>query len=134
VSNALAKPVSYVYAVLRLVPRVERGERFNVGVVVLSRPRRFLGVRTGLDLEKLRVMAPVLDAAMVRQHLEAIERVVAGDTDAGPMAGLDLSERFHWIASPSSTIIQPSRVHPGMTTDPEATLARLFQDLVEPFS
>lgn len=122
----------YVYAVLRLVPRVERGECFNVGVVLLSRPRRFLGVRTALDMAKFEVMAPGLDADLVQSQLGAIERVVAGDASAGPMAALDLSERFHWVASPASTVIQPGAVHTGMTADPEATLERLFRELVLP--
>lgn len=123
---------TYTYAVLRLVPRVERGECFNVGVVLLCRPRRFLGVRTWLDEAKLAVMAPGLDGELVRAHLAAAERVAAGDASAGPMAGLDLSERFHWLASPGSTILQPGPVHTGVTADPEATLARLFRALVLP--
>jgi hypothetical protein len=125
-------PASYFYAVLRLVPRVERGECFNVGIVVFSRPRRFLGVRTELDDRRFAALAPGLDAGIVRDHLAAIERVVAGDASAGPMAALDISERFHWIASPSSTIIQPSPIHTGLTRDPQATLDRLFRELVEP--
>lgn len=122
----------YVYAILRLVPRVERGECFNVGVVMFSRPRRFLAVQTGLDAAKMAVLAPGLDAQMVRDQLAAIESVAAGDPTAGPMAGLDMSERFHWIASPSSTIIQPSPIHVGTTADPQATLDRLYQELVAP--
>ena len=124
--------VSYVYAVLRLVPRVERGECFNVGVVLLCRPRRFLGVRTALDMAKFTVMAPGLDADLVRAQLAGVERVCAGDVTAGPMAGLDVSERFHWVASPSSTVVQPGPVHPGVTVDPGATLERLFRELVLP--
>ena len=127
-----AKPATYTYAVLRLVPRVERGEGFNVGVALLCRPRRFLGVRTALDMAKFAVLAPGLDAEMVKAHLAAIERVAAGEPTAGPIAGLDLSERFHWIASPSSTIIQPGPIHTGLTADPAATLERLFRDLVLP--
>lgn len=123
---------TYVYAVLRLVPRVEREECFNVGVVLLCRPRRFLGARTALDMAKFAVMAPGLDIDLVRAQLAAIERVCAGDASAGPMAELDLSERFHWIASPASTVIQPGAVHPGLTADPEATLERLFGALVLP--
>lgn len=122
----------YFYAVLRLVPRVERGECFNVGVAVFSRPRRFLAVRTDLDDAKMAVLAPGLDPQMIRDQLAAIERVAAGDPDAGPMAALDASERFHWIASPSSTIIQPSLIHAGVTADPQATLDRLYQELVAP--
>jgi hypothetical protein len=126
------RPASYTYAVLRLVPRVERGECFNVGVVLLCRPRRFLGVRTALDLAKLEVMAPGVDPGTVRAQLAAVERVVAGEASAGPMAALDLSERFHWLVSPSSTILQPGAVHPGVTSDPQATLERLFRELVLP--
>jgi hypothetical protein len=117
-----------------LVPRVERGECFNVGVVMLCRARRFLGVQTGLDQTRFGALAPGLDARIVQDHLGAIEAVVAGIPEAGPMAALDISERFHWITSPSSTIIQPSPIHTGLTTDPQATLDRLFRDLVEPVS
>lgn len=126
------KPATYTYDVLRLVPRVERGEGFNVGVALLCRPRRFLGVQTALDMAKFAVMAPGVDADLVRAQLTAIERVAAGDPSAGPMAALDLSERFHWIASPSSTIIQPGPIHTGLTVDPDATLRRLFRELVLP--
>lgn len=126
------KPAPYTYAVLRLVPRVERGECFNIGVALLCRPRRFLGVRTALDMAKFAVMAPGVDADLVRAQLAATERVAAGDPSAGPMAALDLSERFHWIASPSSTIIQPGPIHTGLTADPNATLERLFRELVLP--
>jgi hypothetical protein len=124
--------VSYFYAVLRLVPRVERGERFNVGVALLCRPRRFLAVRTALDEAKMAVMAPGCDPQMIRDQLAALEAVAAGDPAAGPVAALEQAERFHWITSPSSTIIQPSPVHSGLTNDPQATLDHLFAELVEP--
>ena len=124
--------VPYDYAVLRLVPRVERGERFNVGVALLCRPRRFLGVRTWLDEAKFDALAPGCDRELVREQLAALEAVAAGDLSAGPMAALTQAERFHWITSPSSTIIQPSRVHSGLTTGPAATLDRLFDELVAP--
>jgi hypothetical protein len=124
--------VSYFYAVLRLVPRVERGERFNVGVAMLCRPRRFLAVRTWLDEAKFAVMAPGCEAGSVRAQLAALEAVAAGDPAAGPMAALEQAERFHWITSPSSTIIQPGAVHSGLTADPAATLERLFEELVAP--
>lgn len=120
----------YLYAVLRVVPRVEREEFINVGVVVFSRPGRFLGVKTHLDIAKLHALSPSCDAALVQTYLEGIAAIAAGEEDAGPMAGLDRSERFHWIAAPSNTIIQPSPVHPGLTTDPAATLERLFMTVV----
>ncbi len=123
-------PVSYFYAVIRVVPRVERGECFNAGVVLFSRPKRFLRVRVQLDEKKLQMLDAECNAMMVQEYLNATVAVAAGEADAGPMARLDLSERFHWIAAPSNTIIQPSPVHTGLTTDPGATLDRLFARLV----
>lgn len=127
----MADRVPYLYAVLRLVPRIERGECFNVGVVLLCRSRRFLAARTFLDEAKLTALAPDIDPGLVRAHLVALERVAAGDHDAGPMAALEPAERFHWIASVSNTMIQPSPIHTGLTTDPGATLDRLMRELVE---
>lgn len=124
------RTLPYLYAVLRVVPRVEREEFINAGVVVFSRPGRFLGVRTHLDAAKLRALDPSCDHALVEAYLAGIEAVAAGETDAGPIAALDRSERFHWIAAPSNTIIQPSPVHPGLTVDPAATLDRLFATLI----
>lgn len=120
----------FQYAVVRVVPRVERGERLNAGVILLCRPRRFLGARTGLDERRLRGLAPDTDPAAVRPHLEAITRIAAGDPSAGPIAALSQGERFHWLVAPSSTVIQPSEVHTGMTDDPAAELDALFRSLV----
>lgn len=124
-----ASPFSY--AVYRVVPRVERGERVNVGVVVFCRPLRYLAARTGLDEERLAALWPDLDAVTIRPHLAALERIAAGDPGAGPIARLDQSERFHWLSSPSSTIIQPSAAHTGLCDDPEAELNKLFRTLVD---
>ncbi len=120
----------FQYAVLQVVPRVERGERFNAGVVVYSRRHRFLAARVHLDRAKLAALAPGTDADEVERHLGALARVAAGDPDAGAVASMEQSERFHWLAAPSSTVIQASPVHTGLTEDPEATLERLFGDLV----
>ena len=120
----------FSYAVFRVVPRVERGERMNVGVLVFSRPADFLAVRTALDEERLRALWPELDPADVRPHLDALERVAAGDPDAGPIGQLDTTARFHWLVAPSSTIIQPSAVHTGLCGDPERELDKLFRSLV----
>ena len=122
---------AFQYAVLRVVPRVERGERFNAGVVLFCRTRRFLGAEVELDERKLAALAPEADAAAVERHLRGLARVAAGDEDAGPIARLSQSERFHWIVAPSSTIVQPGPVHTGLTGDPEGELARLFGKLVE---
>ena len=120
----------FSYAIIRVVPRVERGERLNAGVVLFSRPRKFLAARVGLDEARLRAIAPDLDPAGVRSHLVAIERIAAGDPAAGPIATMDQSERFGWLVAPSSTMIQPSRVHTGLCDDPQAMLDRLFGELV----
>jgi hypothetical protein len=120
----------YQYAVIRVVPRVERGECLNAGVVLLCRSKAFIGARTELDERRLAALAPDTDPATVRPHLAAIERVASGDSSGGPMASLSVPERFHWLVSPASTIIQPSEVHTGLTDDPAAELEHLFETLV----
>ena len=122
---------AFQYAIIRLLPRVERGESLNVGVILLCRPTRFLAARIALDERRLAALAPDLDPATVRPHLDAIERIAAGDPMAGPIARLDQGERFHWLVSPSSTIIQPSAVHTGLCDDPAAELDRLVATLVD---
>jgi len=121
----------FSYAVYRLVPRVERGEQMNVGVVVFSRPLRYLGARTALDERRLFALWPELDAATVRPHLQAIERVAGGDATSGPIALLDPGERFYSLSSPSSTIIQTSAVHTGLCDDPATELDHLLATLVD---
>jgi hypothetical protein len=121
----------FQYAALRIVPRVERGEAVNAGVVLFCRPLRFLGARTRLDERLLAALAPDCEPAAVRAALETIERIAAGDPAGGPIAALPGSERFHWIVAPSSTIVQPGPVHTGLTDDPAGELARLFGMLVE---
>jgi hypothetical protein len=120
----------FEYAIVRVVPRVERGEGLNAGIVLMCRPRRFLGARAELDEALLVAMAPDCDPEIVRAHLAAIEAVAAGDPGAGPIAALPYPERFHWLVAPSSTIIAPSEVHTGLTADPAATLEHLFRTLV----
>jgi len=122
--------VPFEYAIVRVVPRVERGERLNAGIVLSCRPRRFLAARVRLDETRLRALDPDTDPEQVRAHLEAIERIARGDADAGPIARLTRPERFHWLVAPSSTIIQPSEVHPGLCADPAAELEHLFATLV----
>ncbi len=121
----------FQYAIVRVVPRVERGESMNVGVVLLCRPRRYLGARVRLDGRRLAAFAPDLDPGVLRPHLEAIERIAAGDPSAGPIAALGIAERFHWLVAPSSTIIQPSEVHTGLCQDPAAELEHLMATLVD---
>jgi hypothetical protein len=123
-------PQPFAYAVLRVVPRVERGERLNVAVALFCRQHDFLDLRTRLHLDRLAAFAPDLDPAPVQSRLDALRLVVGGDPAGGALAALEPSERFGWLVAPSSTIIQPSEVHTGMTTDPRATLDRLFDALV----
>ena len=121
----------FSYAIYRVVPRVERGERMNVGVVLFSRPLGFLAARTHLDAERLTAFWPELDADSLLPHLAALERIAAGDPAGGPIAELDETARFHWLVSPSSTIIQPSAVHTGLCGEPAQELDKLFRALVE---
>jgi hypothetical protein len=121
----------FQYAIVRLLPRVERGEFLNVGVILLCRTQPFLGARIALDEGRLAAFAPDLDPATVRPHLDAIERVAAGDPTAGPIARLGPAERFHWLVAPSSTIIQPSEVHTGLCDDPAGELDHLVATLVD---
>jgi hypothetical protein len=120
----------FSYAIVRVMPSVERGERLNAGVVLFSRPRRFLGARVALDDGRLAALAPDVGADEVRAHLDAIVRIADGDPAAGPIAAMSQSERFGWLVAPSSTIIQPSEVHTGLCDDPAGKLDRLFQTLV----
>jgi Protein of unknown function (DUF3037) len=121
---------SFSYAVYRLVPRLDRGERINVGVVVFCRPLDFLAARTHLDAERAYALWPQLELQAVQPHLDAIERVAAGGVDGGPIAQLDTTARFHWLVAPSSTIIQPSAVHTGVCGELPQQLDRLFETLV----
>ena len=120
----------FQYAVIRVVPRVERGESLNAGVVLLCRPRRFLAARVHLDEDRLRALAPDADPLAIRPHLDAIERIAAGDPSAGPIARLGIGERFHWLVAPSSTVVQASEVHTGTCDDPRVELDHLFEHLV----
>jgi hypothetical protein len=122
--------IPFAYAILRVVPRVERGERLNVGVGVYCRQRDFLDLRTQIDEQRLRALAPDLDLAEVAASLEAIRAVVCGEQAGGALAALAPSERFGWLVAPASTIIQPSEVHTGLTQDPRVTLDHLFGALV----
>jgi Protein of unknown function (DUF3037) len=120
----------FQYAIVRVVPHVERGERLNAGVVLFSRRHGFLGARTALDEAALAALAPDCEPAGVRAQLQTLERVASGDPDGGPIAALDPSERFHWLTAPSSTIVQSSAVHTGLTSDPAGELDHLFERLV----
>ncbi len=120
-------PSSFDYAVVRVVPRVERGEFINGGVIVYCLEKRFLGARVHLDEVRLNALWPDADVALIRRHLEAIPKICAGDASAGPIARLSLRERFHWLVAPRSTIIQISPVHSGICEEPQAVLDELMR-------
>ena len=123
-------PSPFAYAILRVVPSVERGERLNVGVVLFCRQRGFLGARVAVDVERVRAIAPDVDCQALVAHLRGLAAVAEGDPGAGPIASMDQSDRFGWLAAPSSTIVQPSEVHTGLCEDPGVTLDALFERLV----
>jgi hypothetical protein len=121
---------SFDYAIIRVVPRVEREEFVNAGVIVFCLEQDFLAARVHLEETRLRALSPDADFVFLRQHLDAFPKVCAGDPEAGPIAKLSLRERFHWLAAPRSTVIQISAVHSGMCESPGFALEELFRQLV----
>ncbi|MEU5461290.1 DUF3037 domain-containing protein [Streptomyces althioticus] len=120
----------YEYALLHVVPRIERGERINAGVLVYCRPLSYVGARTHLDEARLLALDPAADLPGVRAALRAVEGVCAGGEAAGQAAHDDPGRRFRWLIAPRSTIVQPGPVHTGLTTDPGAETERLLDLLV----
>ena len=126
----MLKRASFDYAVIRVMPRVERQEFINAGVIVYCPERRYLGARMRLDAARVRALWPEADVALIREHLAAAERICAGETQAGPIALLSQRERFHWLTSPRSTILQPSPVHTGVCDEMNGVLERLVAQLL----
>jgi len=123
---------SFDYAVIRVVPRVERGEYMNAGVILYCRMLDFLDARIALDRRRLAAFAPELDLDEVERALALFPLVCHGDPAAGPIAQLDASERFRWLVAPRSTIAQTSAVHSGLCTDPDQALEHLLETMVRP--
>lgn len=123
-------PASFDYAVLRVVPRVEREEFINAAVVVFCLEKRYLDARVALNPERLRALWPDADIDLIRQHLDAIPRICSGDPAAGPIARLSQRERFHWLTSPRSTILQPGPVHTGVCDETGDLLDRLAKQFL----
>ena len=123
-------PASFDYAVLRVVPRVEREEFINAAVVVFCLEKRYLDARVALNADRLRALWPDADLDLIRQHLNAIPRICAGDPSAGPIARLSQRERFHWLTSPRSTILQPGPVHTGVCDETGNLLDRLARQFL----
>ena len=123
-------PVTYDYAIVRVVPKVERAEFVNVGVIVSCPPRDLLCARIELDERRLTALDPTLDLDSVRAHLAAIPAICSGGETAGPIGRLTQRERFYWLVAPRSTIIQTSAVHVGRSDDPDRALEELLEELV----
>lgn len=123
-------PNSYDYAVIRVVPFVEREEFFNAGVILFCAEQKFLAARMHIDLKKLEALAPGLPVDELRERLDAVVKVCAGDPAAGPIARLPQRARFHWLVSPRSTLVQVSAVHAGICDEPASVLNRLFHEQV----
>lgn len=123
---------SYDYAVIRVVPRVDREEFLNVGVIISCPAKDFLEARIELDESRLLALDPTLDIEAIRNHLASIPRICAGGPDGGPIGQLSQRERFHWLVAPRSTIIQTSRVHTGRCTDPDPVSEWLLDRMVRP--
>ena len=120
----------FEYAVIRIVPRVEREEFMNVGVILYCAKAKFLQARILFNEDRLTIFCGSLDIPAVSANLAALERISQGLPNAGPIGKLDLASRFRWLTATRSTVVQTSRVHPGFCTDPAETLARLFAQLV----
>jgi hypothetical protein len=125
-------PDKYVfeYAVIRVVPRVEREEFINVGIIVFVKSQKFLQCRYHIPLEKLKIVCPDLDIEDVSKNLESFARICDGDKNAGPIALLDAPSRFRWLTATRSTVVQSSKVHPGLCYDGVRTVEKLFNSLV----
>ena len=120
----------FEYALLRVVPRVERGELINAGVVLYCQDARFLDARIHLDPERLRALDPNLDPEIVRAHLDVARLVCEGGPEAGAVGLLPPGQRFGWLVAPRSTVVQPSPVHTGFTDDPREAIDHLLQSMV----
>jgi len=120
----------FSYAIVRIVPRVERGEQINAGVIVSCPTAAYLGAKVHLDRAKLRALAPDADVEDIAAALAVIEHIAAGDPRGGPIAALPRGDRFHWLVAPRSAVVQTSPVHTGLGDDPDQALSELFDRLV----
>ena len=121
----------YEYAVIRVVPRVEREEFINTGIIIFCKRAKFLKCLYEINEPRLRALFPKIDIELIRKNLAAFENIASGQVSGGPIARLDVPERFRWLTASRSTIIQTGKVHPGLADDNEDTLNRLFNELVK---
>lgn len=121
----------YEYAVIRLVPKVEREEFFNIGLVMFSKKEKFIKVAFYLCPDKFRLMHSKLDYDDIIQNLESFQKIANGDKNGGPIAQLEIPERFRWLTAVRSSVVQTSRPHPGKSKDLDKTFGKLFEELVK---
>ncbi len=122
--------IKFEYAIIRLVPKVERGEFFNIGAIVYSKQKKFLGVKYHIDNSKIEAFCKAVDVDLINKYLEAWKLVCEGKSAGGRIGALELPDRFHWLTASRSTIIQSSEVHSGLCKDPEQTLEEIFEKFV----
>lgn len=122
--------VTFEYAIIRVVPRVEREEFFNVGVILFSKRKKFLGVKYHIKEEFLNAFSSKIDIDFLKQYLQSWELICQGKAEGGPIAQFELADRFRWLAATRSTIIQSSKTHPGLCSDPGQKLEEIFKDFV----
>ncbi|CAH0284395.1 DUF3037 domain-containing protein [Chryseobacterium sp. WG14] len=121
----------YEYAVIRLVPKVEREEFFNIGLVMFSKKEKFIRVAFHLCPDKFKLMHSKLDYEDIIQNLESFQKIAEGNKEGGPIALLDIPERFRWLTAVRSAVVQTSRPHPGKSKDLDTTFGKLFEELVK---
>ena len=120
----------FEYAIIRIVPRVEREEFLNAGIILYCKDKKFLDTKYTINKKRISVLCAQVDCTEVEEHLQSFEKIAKGEKDGGSIAALDLPSRFRWLTATRSTVIQTSKVHPGFCDDPEETLAKLFAQLV----
>jgi hypothetical protein len=121
---------TFEYAIIRLVPKVEREEFFNVGVLLFSKQKKFLGIKYQIDLQKLNAFAPEIETTVLNAYLNAWKLISDGDISGGKIGALEISDRFRWLAACRSTIIQSSKTHAGLCENPEEALQEIFEKYV----
>lgn len=122
--------VTYEYAVIRLVPKVEREEFLNIGVILFSKRKKYLGIRFQINEKRITAFSPETDVDLIRKYVEAWEQICKGEPDGGAIGKFEISSRFRWLTAARSTIIQSSKTHPGLCHEPEEVLNELFERFV----
>lgn len=120
----------YEYAILRLVPKVEREEFMNIGILMMCKSKRYMKFRHELPFQKIKIMAPYLDASCIEQQLFSFDKILEGARDSGTIGALPLHERFRWLTAKRSTLLQTSQVHSGITGDLDKTFEILYREYI----